>query len=251
MAKGSPPLKAIPKLVLFDMDDTIFDHSGTCRTALTALWNDVPALQRRPVDEVYRTYCRLLETIFSPLAASLAEHERARDERFRRLFEFVGAPVTTDEAHAYSIDYRARYQAARAPVPGAPELLGALRGKVSVGVVSNNHQDEQLEKLKALGLLDRVDFVVTSQLAGVAKPDPAIFRRALVDAGRTPEEAVMVGDNWAADILGARAAGISAVWFDRRGNAPPLSRDVRVLRSFVPLDTALRVVLDAAETGPG
>ncbi|MGI0132962.1 MAG: HAD family hydrolase [Thermoplasmata archaeon] len=251
MTEPARPPRRRPAVVLFDMDDTLFDHTRTCELALTRLRRNVAALQRTSLTEILQRYAVLLDTIYPLLSADLAEHERARDERFRRLFEFVGEPVSTEEAHRYSTEYRAFYQSARTAVPGAPELLDALRGKVTVGIVSNNHQEEQLDKLRALGLSDRVDFVVTSQLAGSAKPAPAIFARALAEAGREPHEAVMVGDTWRTDVLGARSAGIPAVWFDRRGEAPPLAPDVRVLRSLSPTDHALRVLLEGDGAVPG
>ena len=234
-----------PRTVLFDMDDTIFDHRRTCEIALTSLWKEVPELAHLPLAMVLAKYEELLNTVFSPLAASLEEHDRSRAERFRRLFEFVGTPVSFETATRHSNEYRSRYHAARVAVPGAGELLTELRGRVTVGVVSNNHQEEQLDKLRALGLEDRVDFVVTSQLVGAAKPDPRIFQQALLTARCPADAAVMIGDTWPTDIVGARSVGMPAIWFDRYGRPrPSTDPDVRVLRSFQPLDDAVAVVLE-------
>ena len=56
--------------------------------------------------------------------------------------------------------------------------------------------------------------------AARAKPDPAIFRRALELAGAEPAEAVHVGDSLDNDVEGARAAGIRAVLIAREGRPP-------------------------------
>ena len=66
-----------------------------------------------------------------------------------------------------------------------------------------------------------LDAVIVSERAGVSKPDPRIFAIALEELDVRPEEAVMVGDSWKADIAGARAAGLRPVWFNPRRLPPP------------------------------
>jgi putative hydrolase of the HAD superfamily len=56
----------------------------------------------------------------------------------------------------------------------------------------------------------------------------------------------MVGDSWAADVEGARAAGIRPIWFNRSGRpAPDKSRDVRVISTLSPIDDIMRAIFDA------
>jgi putative hydrolase of the HAD superfamily len=81
---------------------------------------------------------------------------------------------------------------------------------LKLGVVSNSdgRVDEALE---AAGLRSCFDVVVDSAVAGVEKPDPAIFMAALDALGVRPDEAVYVGDLYHVDVVGARAAGIPAI----------------------------------------
>jgi putative hydrolase of the HAD superfamily len=88
-------------------------------------------------------------------------------------------------------------------------------------VITNNTVNEQKEKLATFGFAPHVDVLVTSEEAGVAKPDPQIFRIALERLGCEPYEAVMIGDAWVQDILGATSAGIRALWLNRHGLAHP------------------------------
>ncbi len=77
--------------------------------------------------------------------------------------------------------------------------------------------------LRDTGIAELVDAVLTSAQEGVAKPDPAIFARALERVGVSdPRSAVHVGDSVEFDVQGARAAGITPVLLDRagRGTAP-------------------------------
>jgi putative hydrolase of the HAD superfamily len=119
------------------------------------------------------------------------------------------------------------------PYPDAPAALDALRrpGR-ALGVVSD--WSSQLPALlDALGLGRRLDFVLTSATAGAAKPAAAFYRMALERAGAAPDQALMVGDSYSADVLGARAAGMDGVLLDRYGryDAP----DVPVIRSLAEL----------------
>ena len=57
-----------------------------------------------------------------------------------------------------------------------------------------------------------MDFLVTSEEAGRDKPDSPIFELALKKAGCTPAEALMVGDNFTHDIIGAHRVGIDGLW---------------------------------------
>jgi putative hydrolase of the HAD superfamily len=59
------------------------------------------------------------------------------------------------------------------------------------------------------------DCLVASTVSGSQKPDVSIFREALRRTGADPESSVHVGDNYIADVLGARAAGIDGVLVDR------------------------------------
>jgi putative hydrolase of the HAD superfamily len=52
---------------------------------------------------------------------------------------------------------------------------------------------------------------------GVKKPDPKIFNKALSDASSKPENGLMVGDNFEADICGAQKVGMQAIHFAVHG----------------------------------
>jgi putative hydrolase of the HAD superfamily len=111
--------------------------------------------------------------------------------------------------------------------------------------VSNNIRDEQEEKLQVLGLDAFIDALVVSAEAQVSKPDPGIFRIALDLLQLEAAQAVMIGDSWAADVVGARAAGIRAIWFNPgRAAAPDPHADVRQLTALTPAEDVVRMILE-------
>jgi putative hydrolase of the HAD superfamily len=106
------------------------------------------------------------------------------------------------------------------PYPDVEPALRALRAAGLTLVVTSNWDCSLGDWLDPLGLLELVDGVVTSAVVGVAKPDPAPFRRALELAGVEADQAVHVGDSLENDVAGARAAGIRAVLLARDGEPP-------------------------------
>jgi putative hydrolase of the HAD superfamily len=110
-----------------------------------------------------------------------------------------------------------------------------------VVIVTNNGVAEQRLKLARCGFEAWIDAMVTSEEAGITKPDPGIFAQALARARATAADAVMLGDAWGADIEGARAAGIGAVWFNRAGKPSP-DPSVAELGSLEPASAALAVL---------
>jgi putative hydrolase of the HAD superfamily len=104
---------------------------------------------------------------------------------------------------------------------GTHDALARLRkAGLRLGVVSNS-DGRVAEALEAAGLRQYFDVVVDSTLAGVEKPDPAIFRAALGALDVRPAEALYVGDLYEVDVVGAHAAGMPAVLLVPAGAPPP------------------------------
>jgi putative hydrolase of the HAD superfamily len=232
------------KAVLFDLDDTLFDHVGCARDALGAVQASHPSLQSVPFDDLERAHAQYLEELHREVLAARMTLDDARRERFRRLLTSAGVEATDAHAVAAAVAYRDSYKAARRAITGAAALLPLIRRRARVGIVSNNLLEEQAEKLRVCGLDQLIDTLVVSEEAGVSKPDPAIFQLALDRLGCAAEQAVMVGDSWPADIAGALALGIPAVWFNPSGGQPA-DPSVVVLRSLEPADEAMRIIVDA------
>ncbi len=93
------------------------------------------------------------------------------------------------------------------PIPGAGETVARLKARGLRLAVVANWDCALPEHLEQAGLHGLFDTVVTSARAGVAKPDPAIFRLALDELGVEPDRALHVGDE-PLDEEGARAAGL-------------------------------------------
>lgn len=120
------------------------------------------------------------------------------------------------------------------PYPDVVDALAELHDRNGVQLAVISDWGSNLDGiLKEIGLDRYLDHVLASGAVGLAKPDPALFRLALDSAGVEPEAAVMVGDSYRADVLGARSAGMAAVLLDRAGDAT--ADDVPVIHSLAEL----------------
>jgi putative hydrolase of the HAD superfamily len=115
------------------------------------------------------------------------------------------------------------------PFPDALEALPELRERGHALVVVSNWDCSLPDWLGPAGLLELVDGVVTSADAGAAKPDAAVFRRALELTGVDGAGAVHVGDSLDNDVEGARALGIRPILVQREGEPPAEVEAVRRL----------------------
>lgn len=109
-----------------------------------------------------------------------------------------------------------------------PDVLPALQALMSakprprLGLISNT-QSFGLEFLRNSGIMSVMDVVCLSHNVGLLKPDPEIFRLAARRMRLPIDRILMVGDRPAADMEGARRAGMKAVLLDRR-NRPAADR---------------------------
>ncbi len=102
-----------------------------------------------------------------------------------------------------------------------PALKRLKRGGLRLGMISNASDDDNTQALiDKAHLRPFFEYVMSSARFGRRKPDPGIFRDALAYFGAPPEAAVMVGDNYEADIAGARAVGMQSIWITRRVAEP-------------------------------
>ena len=234
------------RAALFDLDDTLFDHRRSARAALARVHETFA--HSVAFEAFERHHTRYLEEMHIEVLAGRIDLDEARRERFRRVFRALGLELTDAETSNAAAAYRSGYLSARRATEGAAALLAAVHARARVAIVSNNLLEEQRDKLQFCGLETFVDALVVSAEAGISKPDPGIFHLALERVGVAATDAVMLGDSWAADITGAKAAGIRAVWFNPCHQPRPAGgitdADVDEIASLLPVERVLPILLD-------
>jgi HAD superfamily hydrolase (TIGR01509 family) len=132
---------------------------------------------------------------------------------------------STPDEIAWGVDvYSAAFVEAVPPPPGVAPLLADLAGDHRLAILSNWPLAATVDRYaEAAGWAPHLAAIVVSQRVGTIKPHPAIFReaeRAL--GGPEPGRILHVGDDWAADVVGARAVGWRVAYLEGRPHDSPL-----------------------------
>jgi putative hydrolase of the HAD superfamily len=113
-------------------------------------------------------------------------------------------------------------------MPGAKDTLERLhRLGLPIAVVSNTSFGEHVIRyeLAKYGLADHLAFVLVSSDYAVRKPNLLLLETAAARLGMPARDIWFVGDRLDTDVAGAKAAGMTAVWFNTNGRSHP-STDV-------------------------
>ncbi len=217
------------RLVLFDLGGTLFHELGPWpalyRRADEALWR---VLQRAGVSPeartAYRDSTNLIELYYVLHRGDLSEPTiRAV---LGQLLEERGYQLSRETLRSAIAAMFAVTQANWEVEADAVQTLSALRSAgFRMGAISNGSDDDNTQALIDKGGI-RLDFeyILTSGVFGKRKPHPDIFRAALDYFGMPASMAVMIGDDYEADIVGAQAVGMRSIWITRRVPEPVAMR---------------------------
>lgn len=237
-----------PRALFLDLDDTLIDGLGpeavirTCEE-IAALHPELDGARLAAVNAaVWEAYWPSVEDRWT-----LGELSGAAVtlEAWRRTLRICGC---ADEAVARQAARIFRQQAS-----ASYRLFGDVRdlaasarqARIPLALITNGASDTQRDKLSALGIGQWFDAIVISGEVGLAKPDPRIFEVALEALGLGRDGVWHVGDSLAADVAGAKAAGVTAVWVNRsrlrrRDDDPEPDIEVPSLAELNPLLSAMR-----------
>jgi len=196
------------KLICFDLDDTLWPCLPTIQHAEQALYSWL--LEYKP--QITQRYCieqlgekrKQLLSAQPALANDLSAARRAHLGQLAREFNMRDDWVDT----AFEVFYQAR-QKVKLFADVVP-VLSVLKQHYTLVALTNGNAH-----ILHTGLQSYFELQVSAADVGAAKPDPAMFYRALEHTGIAASCALHVGDHPLHDIRGARNAGLDAVWINR------------------------------------
>jgi putative hydrolase of the HAD superfamily len=214
------------KAILFDLDGTLRHNEPNGFETFTSFLGELGCTftpeqlaHAERWQHYYWSIAPELQSDIEELGTDTPEFWRRHAERQVAAFNLTDRQ--TDElARQVNQMFLERYHPIHRVDDDARPTLESLRAAgLTVGLVSNRVMP--LDSLAAeLGLGDLFHFTLAAGQVGFWKPAPEIFLRAVELAGCAPAEAVYVGDNYYADIEGAREAGLHPVLLDPRGLFP-------------------------------
>ena len=209
------------KHIFFDLDDTLWDFHANARNSLHVAFGRL-GLERYFADfeEFFRIYMKRNNELWDLYGEGAITKDFLQAERFRHPLRLAGVPQPDELAAHLGRTYLELLPTRTLLVPHAREVLDYLRPRYTLSIISNGFVEVQYRKIRNSGIADYFAHVVLSEEAGALKPDRRIFEHALALQNARPDEALMVGDLYQADVAGARNAGIDQAYFNWR-NLPP------------------------------
>lgn len=195
-------------VVLFDLWNTLVSASTYETTVEIARRFDFPA--------DFDPYAFLYETV-KPLMTNPVDRER---EFFRKTLLSWDSDLSDEQIAVLTAMWQRRLADSRV-FDDAVETLDALTSSHRLGLISNLTPHALDVFTSRFDLEGRFEHCLYSCREGVAKPDAAIFERALQRFGAEAGDAVFVGDSYALDVDGPKAVGIAAFWLNRTKKSPP------------------------------
>jgi polyol permease family/HAD superfamily hydrolase (TIGR01549 family) len=234
---GHPPEWRVPRedddvdLILFDVGGPLYDDDAYAQALRQAVGEIDPTVSDRDFWAAYYAQAvRSSGSLRTTLAERFAQGDRAR--------------LSAAAARHWEYPPDSLY-------PDVRPTLSVLASRYRLGLVANSGENV-LDAMRRDGIADLFSVLALAPQVGVEKPDPAIFRYALDQAGVPAVRAMYVGNRLDSDIRPARALGMRTAWL-LRGEAPPAPTpaDLDEPDAVITSLTGLPIVLIRLTHAPG
>jgi putative hydrolase of the HAD superfamily len=206
------------KHIFFDLDRTLWDFDRNSEVALRHIIESEGLIpQMESFERFHKVYIQQNAHLWKLYGKGKIKKEELRYERFRaalRKFKIRDEALVRRIGDAY-VEISPRQTLL---FPNAIETLKELKKMgFTLHIITNGFQEVQHIKLENCGMHAFFDVIVCSEVIGKNKPDPAIFKYAMNEAGALPKDSLMIGDDYHIDVAGALQVGMHAVHFDPEG----------------------------------
>lgn len=200
------------KHVFFDLDHTLWDFDKNSALAFHKIFDihkiDVNSTEFLSVYEpINLNYWKLYRE--EKIDKSSLRYKRLKDS-----FDAIAFEVADDIINQLSEDYITYLTKFNHLFEGALDILNHLQPQYKLHIITNGFDEAQQKKMDNANISKYFNTVTNSEIAGVKKPNPIIFKYALDVAKAKPHESIMIGDNIEADVIGALDVGFDAILFN-------------------------------------
>ncbi len=202
--------------IFFDLDNTLWDHRKNAWLTLKEIFvrEKVRENHQLNFEEFHKEYFTINENLWAQIRDGKIDKEYLRKHRFYESFLFFGIDdfeLSQRFEHNF-LDEILNYNEL---VPGAFELLEYLsEKKYHLHILSNGFHEVTYRKTELSGIKNYFKTITSADEINIRKPQPEIYQYALDKASASKEESIMIGDDWIADVEGAKSFGLEAIFFD-------------------------------------
>ncbi|KJD37087.1 haloacid dehalogenase [Tamlana sedimentorum] len=199
--------------VFFDLDHTLWDFDKNSALTFQKIFKTNQIIVS--FDAFIAEYIPINEYYWKLFREGKVEKEALRFGRLNDAFKAVNHAVEAETIHKLSEDYITYLSSFNYLFENTFEILKYLQTNYNLHIITNGFDKVQQKKLVNSNIHNFFKTVTNSEMVGVKKPDPKIFNYAMQIANCNEQQSVMIGDNFEADILGAQAVGMEAIYFNK------------------------------------
>ena len=198
------------KHIFFDLDHTLWDFESNSKNTFEQIFKDNQiSIEIEDFSSIYKPINQKYWKLFREDKVS---KEKLRYARLKETFEVMEYPADDDLIAVLSEEYIENLSQFNKLFNGAIDILDYLKPKYEMHIITNGFDEVQHKKMENSFILPYFQHIITSEKVGVKKPNPKIFQYALEIANAKSKESIMIGDNYEADILGARGVGMHTIF---------------------------------------
>lgn len=200
------------KGAIFDLDDTLYDYETNNTVAITELCRCMTSTLNISDHKFMEAFNYGRNATKNGLGDCASQHNRII--YFQKALEFLNVKPSLYALEMYDI-YWGTILNNITLNNGVIALFEYLRkSNAPICICTDLTAHIQHRKIRKLGLEHYIDVLVTSEEAGVEKPNPRIFELCLKKLELNPSEVFYVGDSFKKDIIGASNVGIQSFWYN-------------------------------------
>lgn len=207
------------KHIFFDLDHTLWDFEKNSNNTFKFIFS------KNNIDVVFNDFTEIYKPINEKYWKLYREDKVTKEDlrysRLKEAFDELQYAIDDNLIDTLSEEYIEYLSNYNALFYGAIEILEYLKPKYEMHIITNGFEEVQYKKMKNSCLLPYFNNIVSSERVGVKKPNPKIFNFALEISDAKPEESIMIGDNFEADILGAKNVGMHTIFCGFNGEIHP------------------------------
>lgn len=198
--------------IFFDLDDTLWDFQRN--SALTFAFIFSKNKLEIELDDFLKIYTPINEEYWRQYRRGEIDKTYLRHARLTDTFMALNLKISADIVHVLADDFMLHLADYNHLTPETIETLDYLYPKYNLHILTNGFRSVQKEKLQNSRLISYFKTVTTADEIEVKKPHPKIFEWALNKGKTRKENSVMIGDNFEADISGAKNAGLKSIFYN-------------------------------------
>jgi len=226
------------KHIFFDLDHTLWDFDKNAEETLNELFTTYQFVDLgiASFDEFITCYTRNNQRVWALYHRGEISKEELRRARFADTFTELGVAPTLFPV-SFETDYLRLCPYKTHLFPGTHEVLAYLKEKYTLHLISNGFKDAAAIKVVKTDIKKYFSQIIISEDVGVHKPHPDIYHFSLSAAQATKPESIMIGDSIEADIRGAQAFGLDAIYFNPNRLEEPadVKRSIQALPELMQL----------------